>query len=245
MKNAELISEIKDIKKEMPFYDELYKHIDIPKIDHILFLLFESLPNTNKWGPLQVLNIDIVNYILDVPILDVRKLILLYNDGDFTMSYIEKKLKYQSKHTPNDLSAFSNEEQMALKGDALKLLYLFEDFVLTHYVRRFQKYNSIIDNIEEPQTSKLRRSHTKELFLAPHNVSPKDLPKLSLTPLDDWQESCEELLQIFTLYFHKLGLIYDVFPPVYSKIYSIDSKELDAKPMNEIKEGFFLERNGG
>jgi hypothetical protein len=241
MKNADLINSIKDIKKEMPFYDELYQMIDVPKVQHIITILVDNVPNTNKWQSYKLLNLNIVEYLLDVPILEVRKLLMLYNDGEFTLHYIEKKLKYEIMHHQDN--NISNSEKPST--NAFKLLYLFEDFIITSYKRKFQNYLHYLETGKQHDKRTARRSSFNVVFESQQSSRSGNAPKLNIHEIDDWQESAEQILKTFTLYLNKLDLLYDVYPPVYSKLFTVDTSEISTQTEEFLDKEELIIRNGG
>ena len=245
MENAELINDIKDIKLEMPFYDELYKQIDISKIDHIISMLLNNVPNYSKWASLKLLSLDIIDHLLSVPVLEVRKLIMLYNDGDFTLHYIEKKLEYEIRNSSNKNKDLDVETQEKLKINAFELLYVFEDFILTSYKRKFLHYSHMMESYGSKNENTLRRVNSGLISFSRNSNHSRELPKLTVNDIDDWQETSEDLLKLFALYFHKIDCLYDCFPSVYSKVYTIDSQELNQTLIDYLNKSKIPLRNGG
>jgi hypothetical protein len=71
-----------------------------------------------KWSQLQIIKSEIYDYIIESPIGEVRKLLLVVDSGYFSLNYIMKKLKHSIENKDVDI---------------LQLLYAFEDFMLTHF----------------------------------------------------------------------------------------------------------------
>ena len=159
-------------------------------------------------------------------------------------------MEVQLDKTPETISEADSEDIDSLKSDIFKLLYMFEDFILTSYKRKFQYYRRLIDSIGTSDgvdtTLPIKKMKSPNLKIPQRSFNTnRELPKLNTSDIENWQERAEDLLKIFVLYLNKLSLLYDCYRPVYSKIYSINPKEIPEHLDGYLDVDKLAFRNGG
>ena len=106
-------------------------------------------------------------------------------------------------------------------------------------------YTHTSDSVKNQNQSKLRRMNSTSILFSKNSNHSRDLSKLTVNDIDDWQETSEDLLKLFVLYLHKIDCLYDRFPSVYSKIYTVDSDKVPETLKEYLDSNKLLLRNGG